>query len=404
MIKYRASKLTMKDVSIAEEREFLNSNHYQGYIASSWCKGLYDGDKLIELMSFGPARFTTHQDYELLRLCTLKDCQVYGGASRLLKAFDWVGSIVSYCNESKFSGKVYESLGFTKKHVTRSYHYEKDGKAYNRATFMKHKLVKKYPEWANLSERQITERLGYMRVEENQATWVLRDNIKYYIYQIQIGPYSYIGQHGYYKLDDSYMGSGSILKRVQSKYKTLGNKTILIDNLTKEQANKFEMCAIRIDKMFSNNINIQKGGQGYRVHGGAAGNNGANKGIKFYYNPTTGEERGFRDEEEIPVGFIKGSVKRKHTYTEEQRKQMSVSRKGRKAWNKGKKMENINVAGIKLGTVNRKNKVDSMIPTGWIRLKEAADRLGCARQTVLKKYPSQVIMEGKQKITIVKWM
>ena len=43
-----------------------------------------------------------------------------------------------------------------------------------------------------------------------------------------------------------------------------------------------------------------------------------------------------------------------------------------------------------------------MIPEGWVRLKDAADKLGCCRQTVLKKYPSQVIMEGNQKITIVK--
>lgn len=399
MIRLRASECVIKDVDRVEERSFLNSNHYQGYIPSQWCRGLYYMDDLVCLMSFGTPRFTNHQDYELLRLCTKKGYQVLGGASRLLKAFDWVGSIVSYCNESKFSGKVYESLGFVKKHVTSSYHYEKDGKSYNRTSFMKHILVKKYPEFKDLSERQIMSKLGYERVQDKQATWVLRDNIKYYVYRIEIGKYSYIGQHGYYDIEDGYMGSGSILKRVQDKY-GLGVKKILIDNLTKEEANRFETCAIAIDKIVNrNNINIQKGGQGYRIHGGGAGNNGANRGLKWYHN-SEGEVKGFRDTP--PDGWIRGNPKAAHIFSDEERKRMSEQRKGRKAWNKGIKMDNINIDGIRQGSKNRKNKVDSMIPDGWIRLKEAADRLNCSRQTVLKKYESQIIMEGKQKITIVK--
>ena len=176
MVKYRASKLTMKDVGVAEEREFLNSNHYQGYIASSWCKGLYDGDTLIELMSFGIPRFNKRYDYELLRLCTLKDCQVYGGASRLLKHFreskPVYTSILSYCNESKFSGKVYESLGFEKISKCRSYHYEKDGVSYHRSHFQRWKLFQLYPQYGEeYTEKDIMQKEGYTRINEIQSTY-----------------------------------------------------------------------------------------------------------------------------------------------------------------------------------------------------------------------------------------
>ena len=104
MNKIRASKCTIMDVERSEEAEFLNSNHYQGYIPSPYCKGLYYNNELVCLMSFGKPRFNKNYDWELLRLCTKQNYTVYGGASKLFHSFQLDGSIISYCNEDKFSG------------------------------------------------------------------------------------------------------------------------------------------------------------------------------------------------------------------------------------------------------------------------------------------------------------
>lgn len=241
--KYRASKLILRKNDF-EDYNFLNENHYQGWIPSSVRYGLFDGDELIIEMTFGKPRFNKRYDWELLRLCTKKNSIVNGGASRLFKHFceDFSGSIISYCNESKFNGNIYSILGFTKRGTCNSYHYEKDGIAYNRIQFQKWKLVKQYPQWKDFTEKQImTEKLGYSIVEEKQATWSLGD--KWYIYQItdKRNGKTYIGQH----LDrgDDYWGSGTIIRREIAKYgKEYFEKTILVDNIqSQKEADEIEL-------------------------------------------------------------------------------------------------------------------------------------------------------------------
>lgn len=265
----RASELEVKNVGKEEEITFLNDNHYQGFIGSEVCLGLYsNNNELIELMSFGKPRYTNKFDWELLRLCTKKDMTVYGGASRLLKHFykGRCGSIISYCNESKFTGKVYDAMGFTKVGTCNSYHYEKDGKRYHRSNFQKRVCLKLWPQYIgkNITEAQIMKEQGYTRVEEVQATWVYNDNCKYYIYEIENNGYHYIGQHCYRDTtEDNYFGSGTIIKRLNKKYGN-GVKTILLDNInTREEANKYERCAIFYNKVVygDKNVNILKGGQ-----------------------------------------------------------------------------------------------------------------------------------------------
>ena len=243
MIKYRASKLKIKEVDSKEEKQFLIENHYQGYVASRVCYGLYNGNELLCLMSFGKPRYNRRYDWELLRLCTKKDYQVYGGASKLFKHFcnSFSGSVLSYCNKSHFSGKVYESIGMTLLGECKSYHYEKDGMSFHRSNFMKCKLVKLYPQYSNLTEEQIMWMLGFTKVPEIQATFVF--GVKWYIYKItnNINGKTYIGQH----LDrgDDYWGSGTNIKRAIAKYgKENFTKEILLDDIkSQKEADKFEI-------------------------------------------------------------------------------------------------------------------------------------------------------------------
>lgn len=111
-----ARKCELKEVSTKDANEFLQKYHFQNSCqGQTVCLGLYHENELIELMTFGIPRYNKNYQWELLRLCTKFGYTVVGGASRLLKHFEQEyipQSLLSYCDLSKFSGKVYEELGF----------------------------------------------------------------------------------------------------------------------------------------------------------------------------------------------------------------------------------------------------------------------------------------------------
>ena len=141
-----ARKLTVKEVDTSVEREFLDYNHLQGYIGSRACLGLYDGDELVMLMSFGKPRYNKTCEWELLRLCTKHNVAVIGGAQKLFKYFIShynPNSIVSYCDLSKFEGNVYSKLGMTLAHESDpNYHWVRFNEVYTRYQTQKHNLPK----------------------------------------------------------------------------------------------------------------------------------------------------------------------------------------------------------------------------------------------------------------------
>lgn len=341
MNKIRASKLNLKNVDVKTEKAFLSENHYQGYVPSSICYGLFNNDEqLLVLMSFGKPRYTKKYDWELLRLCTKKGYIVYGGASKLLKHFTQnnVGSIISYCNRDKFGGKVYHSLGFTSKGITKGYYYEKDGIRYHRSCFTKKQCLLKWPNkydetW---TESRIMESEGYTKVVDKigQETFVLNDeNCKWYIYEIECKGYHYIGQHKYRNdIDDNYHGSGTIIKRLTKKYPF--KKTIIIKGVsTQENANELEKKYISEskEKYGEFNVNILSGGQ-----------NG-------YVNTAKRNSSGMLGKKHTAESKLKMSIsgKGKHNHkgennpcygkhlSDEQKKRLSEVNKGRVPWNKG---------------------------------------------------------------------
>ncbi len=272
MTKLRAHNCSIVLCSKQTEEAFIDENHYQGFRPSEECYALKDENgQIVEMMTFCKPRYNKSYTWELLRLCTKKDYQVSGGASKLFTAFienHPNESIISYCNESKFSGKIYEALGFKKVSTCSSYHYEKDGKSYHRSNFQRWKLEQLYPQYDRnkYTERQIMELEGYARVEETQATWVLGEpNDKWYIYEIECNGYHYIGQHKYHKTTkDTYSGSGRIIRRLTAKHPF--TKTIIIEGvLLQDEADKYEKCMIYMSRLVYKemNCNIQDSGRGY---------------------------------------------------------------------------------------------------------------------------------------------
>ena len=120
--KVHAHRCKIKQVNKKEVNEFLNNYHLQGNTKQyQFAYGLYYRDELVEVMTFGKPRYNKKYEYELLRLCTKPDISVIEGASTLLKYFEETvqpKSIISYCDISKFNGKVYEKLGFSLKQQT----------------------------------------------------------------------------------------------------------------------------------------------------------------------------------------------------------------------------------------------------------------------------------------------
>lgn len=130
-----ARKCTIKEVSKSDAVSFINKIHLQNYAKDSIRIGLYYKEELVSIMTFDKPRYNNNYEYELIRYCSTKN--IIGGAEKLFKYFNdkyKPNSIISYCDDSKFSGNVYTKLGFsllrkgapskhwfncnTKKHVT----------------------------------------------------------------------------------------------------------------------------------------------------------------------------------------------------------------------------------------------------------------------------------------------
>lgn len=111
-----ARKCDIQTVSDSEASIFFNDNHIQGNCRNKNLNlGLYYEGSLVSLMSFGKPRYNNNCEWELLRFCSSLNTEVIGGASKIFNAFVKKASptsVISYCDRSKFSGKIYQTLKF----------------------------------------------------------------------------------------------------------------------------------------------------------------------------------------------------------------------------------------------------------------------------------------------------
>lgn len=110
-----ARNCTANNVSRDDAKEFIEAHHLQGNARFSVAVGLYLNNQLVSVMTFDKPRYNKNAEMELVRYCS--SYNVVGGAEKLFKYFidsSNVTSVVSYCDHSKFDGKTYIKLGFTK--------------------------------------------------------------------------------------------------------------------------------------------------------------------------------------------------------------------------------------------------------------------------------------------------
>ena len=108
-----ARECELRIVSKEAAKDFINEYHLQNYVRDTVRLGLFYNDTLVSIMTFGKPRYNKNYEYELIRYCSMLN--ILGGGEKLFTHFVQnykPNSIISYCDEAKFSGTVYPKLGF----------------------------------------------------------------------------------------------------------------------------------------------------------------------------------------------------------------------------------------------------------------------------------------------------
>lgn len=158
-----ARKCNMVNVDKHTANEFCDKNHLQGSCSHSYAVGMEYNNELVMIATFGKPRYDKSASVELIRMCSILNTTVVGGASRLLKDKH---NLVSYANRRWSCGNVYDTIGFVEKSRSKpSYYYTKRTDIHHRSSFMKHKLKSKLEIFdESLSERENMYKNGYRRI------------------------------------------------------------------------------------------------------------------------------------------------------------------------------------------------------------------------------------------------
>lgn len=116
--KLSARKLELRSVPAKEASEFLEASHIQGTVAGQPARyGLYSGEELISLATFGPTRFGAKYEWEFIRYATKSGYVVHGASGKLFEAFlkdKAPSSVVSYVdfNHTTKQHTFLQTIGF----------------------------------------------------------------------------------------------------------------------------------------------------------------------------------------------------------------------------------------------------------------------------------------------------
>lgn len=170
----RNTEIKIIDSDVANH--FLDKNHLQGRDNASVRLGLFYENELVSLMTFKNPRFNKHYQYELSRFCNKINTTVIGAASKLFNYFITAfkpESIISYSNNAKTKGSLYEKLGFTFLNDSHpNYWWCGNNKVLSRYQCQKAKLVAEGAD-PNKTEIQIMHDLDFFRVYDcGNKVWV----------------------------------------------------------------------------------------------------------------------------------------------------------------------------------------------------------------------------------------
>ena len=159
-------------IDAKEAKDFFNMYHLQGSDSTgNIAIALKHNDNIVSIMSFGTPRFNKKYDFELVRYCTKEGIRVIGGASKLFKEFrdnHNNPSVIAYCDITKFTGNVYERLGFERHNEITSPNYvwvnTTTNEILTRYNTQKHKLIKLGLGSDEDTEDNIMKRLNFIKI------------------------------------------------------------------------------------------------------------------------------------------------------------------------------------------------------------------------------------------------
>ena len=172
IIKINARKCRIDDIDKSSAEEFLEDNHIQGFVASTLYYGCFYEEELVAVMSFKEEEASM---WNLTRYATKIGTSCRGCASKIFKRFiiDNNPTEVKSFADKRWTpdsdSNLYTKLGF--KYVnasnSRDYRYWKDGVTKERMHkfgFRKKILHNRYNLPLTMTEKEMTEKLGYIRI------------------------------------------------------------------------------------------------------------------------------------------------------------------------------------------------------------------------------------------------
>ena len=160
-------KCLVKTISKTEAEPFLTTYHIQGFVASTTYYGAFYEDKLVGVMTFKQEK---PNEWNLTRFATDSSYRFPGLASKIFKQF------VKDCNPievktfldrrwSHGDANVYDKMGFKLvEALPPDYRYVVKNQRLHKFGFRKQTLHKKYGLPLTMTEKEMTEQLGFYRI------------------------------------------------------------------------------------------------------------------------------------------------------------------------------------------------------------------------------------------------
>ena len=162
-----ARKCVIKTLSKPLVEEFLTTYHLQGFVGSTAYYGAYYGDILVGAMTFKQEK---PDMWNLTRFATNTDYRLPGLASKMFKQFIKDNNpieVKTFLDRrwSYTSNNLYDKLGFKlAETLSPDYRYVVKNKRLHKFGFRKQILSKNYNLPLSMTEKEMTEKLGYYRI------------------------------------------------------------------------------------------------------------------------------------------------------------------------------------------------------------------------------------------------